>query len=159
MNGFVSYCHDDYDTFREFLPYLRVIERVFAIRFWSDQRINAGYQWRAEIRNEISNSKVFILLLSNFFAASEYIWHEELPIIHKRKKVDAALVIPVVLERCAWQWMCDELQAVPTHEARIKPIADWRRRRDGLDRARQQIADSLQSYFGCTPNTFDWSVS
>jgi hypothetical protein len=145
--------------FCEFRPHLRAIERAFALHFWSDHRIKPGYYWSQTIRSEIEFAEVFILVVSPAFMGSDYIYDKELPAIRDRKKSVGALIVPVILEQCAWAWVCGALQAAPTEGGRLKPIADWGRRTKGFDRARQQIAEALQNYYGLVPNTFDWSVS
>jgi hypothetical protein len=158
MNGFISYAHDDYKIFRTFHPHLRAVERELDVRFWSDHRINAGYNWGTMIRQAIETAEVFILLVSPSFIGSDYIYDYEIPAIRERKKSPRTLVLPVILSRCSWQWLCGALQALPTVDGRLKPIADWQPHRNGLDHARQQIASSLQNYYGITPSTLDWSV-
>lgn len=157
MNGFISYAHDDYGVFGRFKTHLRGVERAFDVRFWSDDRMNAGYHWDAAIRREIDAADVFVLLVSPAFIGSDYIYDKEIPAI--RKKSVSALVLPVVLKRCFWPLVCGELQAAPTDRGHLKPIADWRPQANGFDRARQQIADAIQTYYGLPPTTIDWSVS
>jgi hypothetical protein len=159
MNGFISYSHDDYGMFGRFKAHLRAVERAFDVRFWSDDRMKAGYHSDAAIRREIDAAEVFVLLVSPAFIGSDYIYDKEIPAIQERKRSAGALVLPVVLERCCWQLVCGELQAVPTDRARLKPIADWRPQANGFDRACQQIANTIQSYYGSLPKTVGWSVS
>jgi hypothetical protein len=99
------------------------------------------------------------LLVSPAFIGSDYIYDKEIPAIQERKRSAGALVLPVVLERCSWQLVCGELQAVPTDRARLKPIADWRPQANGFHHASHQIANTIQSYCGSLPKTIDWSVS
>ena len=159
MNGLISYSHDDFEVFGDFRTHLAAVERAFDVRFWSDQRISAGYHWDPAIRREIDAAEVFVLMVSPGFIGSHYIYYEEIPAIQERKRSAGALVIPVVLKRCFWSMVCGGLQAVPTDHGRLKPITDWRPQANGFDRARQQIADAIQNYFGVSPKTIDWSVS
>lgn len=159
MNGFLSYAHNDYAAFVQFQPHLRAVERAFGMRFWSDKRIDAGYYWNAMIQNEIAESAIFVLLMSSAFMGSDYIFDNELPAIRERRRTVGALILPVVLEQCAWAWACGVLQAVPMHSGHLKPIANWRPRSNGFDCAREQMASAIQSYFGRAPTGFDWSVS
>lgn len=158
MNGFISYSHDDFEVFSDFRTHLRAVERALDVRFWSDKRNNAGYHWDAAIRRGIDAAEVFVLMVSPGFIGSDYIWNEEIPAIQERKRSAGALVLPVVLKRCSWQLVSGVLQAVPTDDGRLKPIADWRPQANGFDCARQQIADAIQSYFSVSSKTIDWSV-
>jgi hypothetical protein len=101
---------------------------------------------------------VFFLLTSADFIASEYIYNVEIPAIKLRRRNSGALVVPVVLKRCAWQIIADVLQAVPTEEGKVKPIADWRRHSDGFDQARIQIATAIEGYFGRAARPVGWNA-
>jgi hypothetical protein len=158
MNGFISYCHFDFEMYRTFRRHLRAIERAFGVRFWSDERISAGYHWDPAIKAKIETGEVFILLLSPAFIGSNYVFDEEIPAIQQRKKSAAGvLILPVVLERCSWQWVCGGLQSVPTDHGELRPIADWHPRRDGFDLARRQIEQAIQSYYGLSPIPLAWT--
>jgi hypothetical protein len=157
MNGFVSYSHDDFQAFKAFQTHLRAVERAFGISFWSDQRIDAGYHWNSAIQNKIETSDVFVLLVSPDFIASDYIYDKEIPAIRRRKKAGGALVLPLILARCSWTWLCGELQSVPTYDGRLKPVAAWKPQADGFDRAREEITASVQSYYGLTPRKIRWT--
>jgi len=157
MNGFISYAHDDVNLVDGFRPHLRAIERGFRINFWSDPRTHAGQQWTSEISKRIDDADVFILLISPNSIASEYIYEKEMPAIKARRRDAAALVIPVVLSRCCWPMVADELEPVPTVAKRLKPIADWRPRDHGFDCARAQIGEAVKAYFGIAPIGTGWT--
>jgi hypothetical protein len=158
MNGFISYSHDDHRTLRDFRTHLRAVERGFDVSFWSDNRIGAGCHGDAEILRRIAAAQVFVLLISPGFIASDYIYDKEIPAIQERKQSAGALVLPVVLQLCSWQLVCDGLQAVPTDNGRLKPVADWRPRANGLHRACQQIADSVMRRYSIARKTIAWSL-
>ncbi len=157
MNGFISYSHEDFELFEEFLVHAKAVEHDLEMNFWSDKRILPGHHWTAAIENAIDAADVFILLTSPDFIASDYIYGKEIPAIKTRRKVAGALVLPVVLKRCAWQMIAASLQAVPTQNGRLKPIADWRRHSDGFDHARIQIRDAIKDHFGRPGKSIDWS--
>jgi len=152
MNGFISYAHDDHRMFRTIRTQLKSVERAFGIQFWSDQRINAGYVWDAEIRKHIDMADLFVLLVSPAFLASNYIWDQELPaIINRRKAANAVLVLPVVLTPCMWTLVTAHRQAVPTENGHLQPIAEWKPQRNGYDAARGQIAAAIEAFYGRRP--------
>lgn len=157
MNGFVSYSHEDYDFFCELRTHLRALERQFDMKIWSDQRINAGHVWTEAINEAIKKTDVALLLLSPKFIESDYIYDTEIPAICARR-ASGALVIPIVLRRCSWQMVAGVLQAVPTDKGRIKPIDEWTPPNSGFDCARDQIARSIESYFGIAGKTLFGSV-
>jgi CheY-like chemotaxis protein len=53
------------------------------------------------------------------FIASDYIYDHEIPAI-KARHLKGALVLPVVLKRCMWQFIANALQALPMHKGHIK---------------------------------------
>jgi hypothetical protein len=156
MQGFISYSHQDFRMFAQFRSHLAAVERGFSIEFWADQRIHAGYDWNTSIEHAIERSSVFILLASPDFIASDYIYNKEIPAIQKRRRGNA-LVLPVVLKRCAWPIIASALQAIPSQEGKLRPIADFGRHSDGFDLARDQIQASMQRFFGITPRSVRWT--
>lgn len=142
--------------FDEFRNHLRSIERTFEFDFWCDMRIPGGSHWSKEVESAIEQSDVFILLTSADFIASDYIYEQEIPAIRKRHAT-GALVLPIILRRCAWQMIASVLQAIPSEGGRVRPIADWHRHSDGYDSARSQIAIAIGKYFNLTPLSVDWS--
>jgi hypothetical protein len=158
MNGFISYAHDDYEMFGTFKMHLSAVERAFDVSFWSDHRMKAGYHWEATILRQIGAADVFVLLVTPAFISRDYIYDKEIPAILDRKRSAGALVLPVILRRCCWQFVCGVLQAAPTEGGRVRPVADWRPQDNGFDRAREQIAASLQSYYGLPFKTIEWPL-
>jgi hypothetical protein len=145
--------------FGDFRTHLKSLERAFAIDFWADTRIKPGYYWSEEIEGAIRSAELFVLLITPGFIASDYIFEREIPAIKERHRGAGALVIPVVLKRCFWRMVADVLQAVPTEQGQLKPVTDWRPQRDGLDCARDQMASSIEAYFGISAKTVGWKVS
>lgn len=158
MKGFISYAHDDHSLFGEFRTHLRAIERAFDIEFWADSGILAGYHWDATIQQAIDVAEVFVLLVSNAFIASPYIYEQEIPAIRTRRQTSGALVLPVVVDACFWQMIAGVLQAIPSEHGRVKPLLEWRPRTRGCAQARDQIIATIQRHFGLTPKTVAWSV-
>jgi hypothetical protein len=149
MNGFISYSHDDHDLFDKFRTHLKAIDREFDVKFWADREIAPGYVWTDEIAKAIDVANVTLLLVSPKFIESDFIYEQEIPKIQARQRA-GALVVPVILRRCSWQMVSGILQAVPSENGRIKPIAEWRPVSNGLDCAREQITIAIEKYFGLT---------
>jgi hypothetical protein len=146
MNGFISYAHDDYAACVEMKKHLKGIERCYNIEFWSDTRIEAGDYWSPSIAEAIKLSRIHILLISPSFIASDYIFNHELPAINAKCEQND-LVLPVVIERCAWAAFVSVLQAIPTVSGRLKAVLEWKPRSNGFDAAREQITSSIASHF------------
>src|SRR5262245_10366966 len=105
MDGFISYSHDDYGMFSDFRIHLKSVERALNVEFWADNRLAPGFYWNSTIEKSINEANVFVLLVSPAFIASDYIYENEIPAIKGRHQRAAALVLPVVLRRCNWQFI------------------------------------------------------
>jgi len=146
MQGFISYSHENYDECVRLHTHLKALKAEHGIEFWWDDRIRAGDHWSEAIAKAIDASDLFILAASPDFIASNYIWNVELPAIAARR-TSGALILPVVLHRCAWQIIAGALQAVPTIDGRLKPVHKWRPADDGYDQAREQIGIAVSAAF------------
>ena len=143
--------------FGEFRHHLRAVELAYEIELWADTSLYAGHHWNATIQQAIDAAEIFVLLVSPAFIASHYIYDNEIPAIRTRGST-GGLVLPVVLSRCFWSLVCDVLQGVPTDHGRLRPIANWRSRQDGYDRAREQIAAAIEAHCHVKPKTFGLGV-
>lgn len=76
----------------------------------------------------------------------------------ERKALKGDLVIPVILQRCSWQFAVGVLQAVPTTaEGRLCPVVDWRPKANGFHAAQQQLDQALTDHLGRGPaSPFTW---
>ena len=121
--GFISYAHDDHELFEEFQKHLNAVELAFPrVAFQADPQIHGGQRWQDEILRMIGQAELFILLVTPSFLNSEFILTTELPAMRQRYQDVGALLLPVVLKQCMWQWICRDVQALPSHNKRIKPI-------------------------------------
>jgi M6 family metalloprotease-like protein len=94
---FLSYSHRDEEGLQELLPFLRSLERDGGLRVWVDRTIPAGSRWRQQIESAIAESSIAILLISQDFLASQFIYEEELPRILRRQLEGHLTVFPVFL--------------------------------------------------------------
>jgi hypothetical protein len=158
IKGFISYAHNDYAAFKEMMVHLRAVERAFDIKFWADKRINPGDYWSTKIADAIEEAQVHVLLCSPAFIYADYIFDHELPAINA-KCAKGDLVLPVVIERCAWSWFVGVLQASPTDgNGKLLPIYEWAPPSHGFNAVREQISSSIAAKFGGTPRSpFPWS--
>jgi hypothetical protein len=157
--AFISYAHDDHALFEEFRKHLDVVSLAFpSVAFQADQHIHGGQRWREEILRMIGQSDLFILLVSPSFLSSRFIIETELPAMRDRFQEVGALLLPVVLKQCLWQWVCGEVQALPCQNKRLKPILDWKPRDNGYVQAQMEIGTAIEKYFGMPMSRFDWSA-
>jgi hypothetical protein len=157
MNGFISYAHADAKAYRTLKPHLAALKRGFGLALWTDHQITAGTVWEAEIDKAIAEAQVFVLMLSPAFIGSDYVYDTELPAIRKRCLAGDTLVLPVVVKRCLWEMVANNLQAVPTNdEGRVKPVTDWQPHDHGCERATRQMALAIERHFGQPPTRINW---
>ena len=152
MKGFISYAHEDGAMFREVCKHLTPIARRHRIEFWTDAKLHTGQDWNDAIAKAISEADVFVALVSAGSMASAYIHTEELPAMRTRAAATAGLILPVLLNRCLWDFEFSAPQVAPVFDGRPLPIADWHPQRNGYHAASVQIADAIQRYYhGATP--------
>lgn len=94
---FISYSHEDTEWLERLRTNLRLLERKGLIEIWDDSAINPGDRWRDEIEAALQKSKVAVLLVSQNFAASEFILEEELPFVLESAKKKSVQLLWVAL--------------------------------------------------------------
>lgn len=151
MNGFLSYSHDDYAEYLAFRPHLRAFERQCGITVWTDHAIHTGATVDPSIAAAIAAADVFVLFTTPNFIASDYVYDVELPAIDARVAASGALVLPVVVKRCAYQLAAKSWWPAPNVARRVKPVWDWKPRDDGFNQAREEMTVAVQRHFGGTP--------
>ena len=131
---FVSYSHDDHKQCELLKPHLSVMEGEGLLSWWRDSKLVAGDLWDKEIRREVAEADIIVLLVSISFLNSGYIQSVELAKARERHEQGLAVVVPVLIHECpgfsnhAW---LKSLQAAPTVDGRLKPIVSFNRHRKG----------------------------
>src|SRR5215207_7952071 len=69
---FISYARRDEELLKELVKHLANLERQGVITDWHDRMIVPGSKWAEEIDNQLNKAKVFLLLVSPDFMASDY---------------------------------------------------------------------------------------
>lgn len=82
----VSYSHADRKWRDELRKFLAPLVRQKRIRIWDDTAIDAGEQWRDEIKRVLGVANVAVLLMSADFLASDFISQQELPLLVDRAR-------------------------------------------------------------------------
>jgi hypothetical protein len=90
---------------------------------------------------------VFVALVSVESLWSDYISKQELPAMQARSTATGALILPVILNRCLWEYQFAATQVAPTTRGRVIPIADWKPQHNGFDAASRQAADAIRRYY------------
>jgi len=99
---FVSYCHSDQPCLDRLLVHLRPLQRAKAVACWSDKSIRSGDRWRKEIKKNIDEAAIAILLVSADFLASDFIANNELPPLLMAAEARGTRILPVILKPCGF---------------------------------------------------------
>ncbi len=125
LNLFISYSHADEDLKNELDKHLIMLKRLGKVQVWNDRKLIPGQVWNDEIKNELANAHIILLLISADFNNSEYIWEKELASAMKRHEEGTARVVPVILRKCEWQEMpYVKLQALPKGAKSVTEFAN-----------------------------------
>ena len=145
---FISYAHADFHYKEELMKYLAGLKREKLIEVWEDGRLNPGDQWDDEIRRQLEQADWAIMLLSQAFIQSSYIYETELSLaISKLNNSGAFRLLPIIIEECDWASLprflknlqselesdtgsLDQIQAMPrgvdnNDKKILKPINEW----------------------------------
>jgi len=151
---FVSYSHrnsqwvDDIGKFR-LIPWLENSLKRQGVEFWTDRILNehVGEEYEKNIRDNISNSEIAILLISQEFVSSDFILDKELPWIKEEFIKGKIKIIPILIDhlskygkdRISWIF---ELQTIPND---TKPMIEYFSNDSEWSKIRNHISDTIQN--------------
>lgn len=111
---FFSYSQHDRSFLIDFQKHLSALVRQGKLQLWDDTKILPGEEWDKIIKQELANADIILLLVSNNFFATDYIWKVEITHALERHKCKEAIVIPIILSPCDWTSSCfSHLNALP----------------------------------------------
>lgn len=120
---FIAYAREDrayVDTLLKFLAPLRKSNRL---KVWYDGEIIPGTEWEQDIKNNLGNADIILLLMSAESLSSDYFYDKEMAEALERHEAETSVVIPVILRYCSWEdTPMSELQALPDN---AKPVKAW----------------------------------
>jgi hypothetical protein len=147
LRGFISYSHDNHVMRDRLLDQLAETEARGHASFWADRNVTAGSIWSQEIADRINNAVVFLMLVSPAFTRSTNIRKVEWPLIRDGAAASRGLVVPVQLRPCELPLYLEDIQAVPVHRGKLKPISCWSPHDDGYNLAREQLYAAMDKQF------------
>ncbi|MGC4085542.1 MAG: toll/interleukin-1 receptor domain-containing protein [Vicinamibacterales bacterium] len=105
-----------------------ILERRKIIKSWTDRAIQPGSNWDTTIDEHLRAADIVLLLISNDFIASDYIWGEELRIAMERHTRDEAVVVPIMVRPVDLQ--ADDAADIPFVKLQglpkdFKPVTTW----------------------------------
>lgn len=118
------YARADEQFARELQSHLSYLVRQGEITIWSDRSIVPGESWDKAIRENLSNSDIYIYLVSSHFLSSDYIQKVETQIIFERQKKGEVSVIPIIVRPSVWEEdpRLAQIQVLPRDG---KPVSTW----------------------------------
>ena len=123
MKIFISYSHKDEAVLERLHTHLAVLRRDGYIEELYDREILAGREINIEIAEWLESSRLFLLLVSPDFLASDYCVEREMKRALERHQSGNAKVIPIIVEPCYWTATpLRDLKALPRDG---KPISEW----------------------------------
>lgn len=139
---FISYSRKDVRFKDQLLVRLKQIkESAGLIEWWYDKLIKPGEDWDGEIKKQLEQADVILLLVSAEFLATDYIRDFEISRAMERYHAKETQVIPVILEQCDWeQENFKKLNFLPRKGA---PIRDRKPQRN----AWYEVGRELRSVF------------
>lgn len=160
MKGFISYSHEDMAVCDELRKQLKATERAYDIEFWIDKRNQTGRHFDKAVEEAIAAAQVHILLTSCNSLWSDTIMNWELPAINAKQRADSDLVLTVVLDDCRWQGITGTLLASPRDDRlNLKPVKNWHKRNQGLNRVREECEAAIRDHFGIQPKPpLEWKA-
>lgn len=127
LRFFVSYSHKDEPYKDELVTHMASLRRTGAIKSWDDRQIPIGGEWDHQIKSEMNNADVILLLISSDFMNSSYCNDVEVKRAMERHhdKNDPAVVVPIILRHCDWtDAPFAKLQALPKNATPIAKYGD-----------------------------------
>lgn len=103
INIFIIYAREDIDALKELKSQLIPVANHENLTIWYDGEILPGQHWDDEIKTQLGNANIILLLISKYFFASNYIQTNELNQALARHKAGEVLIVPIIVRACAWQ--------------------------------------------------------
>lgn len=127
---FISYSHRDQELRAELGKQLSPLKRMGIVDVWHDRQIDPGQDWDREIKRNLEEADIILLLISADFMDSDYAWSEEMERALERHEAGEARVIPVILHPCEWELApFARIQALPRD---AKAVSTWGNRAEAL---------------------------
>nr|WP_137830559.1 toll/interleukin-1 receptor domain-containing protein [Methylobacterium sp. L1A1] len=99
---FISYSHADEWLKDELVKHFSALKRAGLVDVWHDRLIPAGGILNDEIDSSLSDSHIFLFLISNDFINSDYCFNKEYAAAVSRRNAGEADIVPVIIRDCDW---------------------------------------------------------
>jgi hypothetical protein len=100
---FISYAHEDDEWRRRLVTNLKTLVRKRLVEVWDDTKIGAGENWLEKIDSKMLGARIAVLLISEDFLASDFIFKKEVPRLFNRHKRAGMTIFPLLIRSCDWE--------------------------------------------------------
>jgi internalin A len=100
---FISYSRKDKKWREELEKHLKPFLRNGIISGWSDQQIEPGSNWFAEVQSALTDSRIAVLLVSPDFLDSDFIHEHELGPLLKKAEQDGTMILWIPVRSSAYK--------------------------------------------------------
>jgi len=140
---FISYSSKDAKLKDQLMIRLKPMrESAGLIECWHDRLITPGEEWDGEIKKQLEQADVILLLVSAQFLASDYIRGVEIQRAVELSDASKAQVIPVILEQCGWEKeVFGKLNGLPR---KGKPIRDTKPQRNAWYEVEKELREVFE---------------
>ena len=137
IDVFIAYARKDVKFLDELRIYLKPLDRHKTIKIWDEGEIIPGTAWETDIKTNLHNADIILLLVSHYSLGSDDFYENEMADALERHNKEKTIVTPVILSACAWKLTdLKKLKPLPTGE---KPLKNW----DDESSAYMDIVDGL----------------
>lgn len=143
LKVFISYSHKDEEMKKELEKFLITLKRSDKIDVWQDRELLAGAEYEQLIMDELNAADIILLLVSQDFIASDFIYSKELKVAMERHESGSARVVPVILRVCDWHNLVfGKLVATPTDG---KAVVSFENRDEAYTKIAQAIGKAVDN--------------
>jgi TIR domain len=96
---FISYSHKDRTWLEYVRSFLNPLSKHGTLTIWDDEKLQIGDDWKGDIYSALDACSIFIVLVSRYSLASDFIIDEEVGRILKRPKGEVRFC-PIVVSPC-----------------------------------------------------------
>lgn len=97
---FISYSHEDVIEKQRLMTFLKPLERSGKINIWQDLKLQAGVTVQQEILDKLDEADIVIMLVSQDFIGSDFIYDHELQIAMKKRIQNKVKILPIMISDC-----------------------------------------------------------
>lgn len=150
LQFFISYSHKDMRIKEKLVTSLKSLCFEYNINeIWHDCEIPAGENIDQKVLQELNQSNIILLLVSNYFIASHYCIEVELKKAIERMKKNECIVIPIILQSCTISdnLSFSRLKRLPEDGHPISDRKFFQTQMDGCTNVTNHLKNDLKKFF------------